>query len=264
MKRNLIIAVIFAVLFVGLCLMSCTCEGNTEKTVFKADCGGNTNEQETLNGCHLNNSCVDCYWFPMANGCYGNEFTENEYFSGCMPPSCVVCGFDCTLVECYGTGKDEGTNYEDRPVRTAVNGVDYTIDSFVVAVDDQVQEFRDGKINWEDLEEFIKIIMLDDAATIRFYVEYTAINELHSAEFVCDFQYGSAGEVFTNFTDGVRIKMGNVTEYVGENNWKSDNIQPGKHMMTAIVNLNAYELMALENMPNWSFTAYAYGEQAEG
>ncbi len=264
MKRNLIIAIFFAVLFVGLCLMSCTCEGNASLTVPKAGCGGTscfTEEGEvTLNGCHVENSCIDCYWFPMANGCYGNEFTSNKYFEGCLPPSCVVCGFDCTLLECYGTGKDEGTNFEDRPVRLAVEGVDYTIDRFIVAVDDEVTEFEDGEINLDDLEQLIKILILREAVTLRFYVEYTALTELHSAEFDCDFLYGSAGEVFTNFNDGAHIKMGNVPEYLGENNWKSDNIKPGKHLMTSIEELNAYELELLKEISNWRFTAYTYGE----
>ncbi|MBR5632907.1 MAG: hypothetical protein IKW68_02925, partial [Clostridia bacterium] len=203
MKRNLIIAIFFAVLFVGLCLMSCTCEGNANLTVFKADCSGNTDDEVTLNGCHVENSCIDCYWFPMANGCYGNEFTANEYFSGCMPPSCVVCGFDCTLMECYGTGKDEGTNYEPRPVRTAIEGVDYTIDNIIVMVDDEVTEFGDGNLDLDDLERVLHLMLLREAVTIRIYVEYTAINELHSAEFSCDFQYRSSADgVFTNFNDG--------------------------------------------------------------
>ena len=100
---------------------------------------------------------------------------------------------------------------------------------------------------------------MQEAVTLEFFVEYTALKELQSVSFECEFQYGAAGEVFKSFDEGVYVKRGNVPSYYGEQNWKSSNIMPGKHILSATIELDAYELIALDNILPWKFVAYTYG-----
>lgn len=261
MKRFWIIFSVIAALFAFLCMGSCNCDNDAELTVGTQGCSGffcyEENGETTLEGCHYKSDKLDCYYFPSACGCYSNEFTDMEYFDGCMLPSCVICGFDLTLLEWYGhTENEEELDIDSREVTAAVEVVDYRIDSFKILVEDELSEFTNGKFNMEDVILFIQGLNLSDVVDIDVYIEYTALTELQSSEFNLNFAYKHD---VGNMSPGIGVKKGNVKAFYGENNYKSRNIKEGKHMIHGTVSLNAYELlnMDLEN-PSWSFTAYKY------
>ena len=249
MKRILIICLFFLSAFGLLCFVSCTCNCDAELET----------EEKTLTGCHIDNSCVDCYWFPGACGKFPNDFSNNAYYVGCSPQSCVVCGFDCTLLECYQQPSEEGNDVETRSVVTAVEGVDYRIDKITFRVDNEIVELDDGDLSIDDIQLLIELLNLKEAVAVHFYVEYTAYTELHSVDLYCDFDYNVIGENLNNFRDSVHAKRGNIGEYYGQDNYRSKNLKPGKHMIYATVSFNAYELLALEGFSNFSFSAYTYG-----
>ena len=247
MKRILIICLFFLSALGILCLVSCTCNDAELET-----------EEKTLTGCHVDNSCVDCYWFPNACGMFPNDFSDHTYYLGCSK-SCVVCGFDCTLLECYQPPAEGGNDEETRSVVPAVEGIDYSVDKITFRVDNEIVELDDGDLSFDDIQLLIELINLKEAATVYFYVEYTAYVELHSVELYCDFDYNAIGETLNSFCDFVHAKRGNVAENYGQKNYKSKNLKPGKHMIHAVVSFNAYELLALEGFSDFSFSACTYG-----
>ena len=55
--------------------------------------------------------------------------------------------------------------------------------------------------------------------------------------------------------------LGNIATYQGQDNRKSKNIQPGKHVINVSVDFNMYELLALEDIANLRLTVYTYSEE---
>lgn len=270
MKRILIITLFFVFAFSALCLVSCDCKNDVSMTVGKQTCSGpfcysSSGEFETLTGCHHQSDCIDCYWFPCAFGCYSNDCTEMKGWEGCAPPSCVVCGFDLTLLECYGDDGAHGTDEETRHVKPAKKGVDYRIDSIKVVVNDDLEtlkEFVAGDLNMSEMDDFlmeiVALINLKEATKVDFYVEYTALTELNKVEFGVDIIY--KGYDWKNYTNGAYAEAGNIIN-LGQENLKSQNIPVGKHFLHATVSLNVYELLQFDGFSNIKFVAYAYEEE---
>ena len=272
MKRIVVISAIGAIALFLLLATSCTACGCTCDTVeggpaFTQTCSplspGSPTPTPSEGGCgglHVTCDCLDCYWFPMLCGCYPNELSTNAYFGNCAMPSCVVCGYDLTFLECYGSSTPEGTDVDNRAVRDAIEGQDYRIDSFRIIVNDEAQELDDGRFTSEDIRLLIGLINLKELVTVEIYVEYTALTELHSATLAGEFDYGSAGEIISNFTDGFEVVRGNVKERYGEKNMHSKNLQPGKHMIHTVFSLDTYECLALEDITFIEMTAKAYSD----
>lgn len=259
MKRILIITSFFVLIFGLLCVTSCACDCNETITVENT----NTGQPETFEGCY--NSCIDCYWYPKMCGCYENDL-QNDYFRGCMPSSCVVCGCDLTLLECYRKSDDKGTDVETRQITAAAEDVNYVIDKMTVIVNGNVKEFYDVGMNWDDISDailkFISLMNLETAAQVEFHIEYTALTELHSAEFEAYFEYNDVMDMLNNTLKKVSVKQGNGDKsYAGESNLKSKNIQPGKHIMSVTASLNMYEVIGLKDISNAIFSAKAYVEE---
>lgn len=269
MKRNLVILLICVIVFFTMCLSSCTIDLcvcgqlDTEAELTVLNCNMCSDHPTTIKGCHFENDCIDCYWFPFLCGCYGNDFTGNEEIgkASCPIPSIVFCGFDFTLLECYGTNlekKDHNTDIETSNVVEATEGVDYTIDRVVIRVNDEDIELGKNFSIEANIETLLSLIMLQSEVEIKYFVEYTALKELHSVELNCEFEYDSMADFSKNFTRKVNVKAGNIQETYGEPNYKSENIKPGKHIITATASLNMYEILALEDMTNFYFRAYGY------
>lgn len=267
MKRALVILSVFVGLFVFLCITGCSCgncDFDTDATMDVAtysclECD-RSNGVETLNGCHLVCDSLDCYWFPTACGCYENDFSENPYYQCISCPSLVVFGCDVCMTECYGdSGASRGTDIEKRQTVLADEGVDYVIDKMTVNVDNHTYELSNGEINMEDFKTFIELINLEKAVSVDFYIEFTVLNELHSAIFSGEFVYDSYLD--NGFPKGFKKGLGNIDTYQGEENRKSKNIAPGKHILTAKVEMNLYELLSFEDIKNVGLTAYVYGEE---
>ncbi|MBE6558511.1 MAG: hypothetical protein E7661_05830 [Ruminococcaceae bacterium] len=233
-------------------------------TVSKQTCDGffcyrSSGEVETLTGCHNKNDFIDCYWFPCAFGCYSNDCTELSFWDGCAVPSCVICGYDLTLGECYGDYDVHGTDDDLREVKVAQEGIDYRIDSIKVVVNDDLntlREFLAGNIGFSEfdifLEEVIRLINFKEATKIDYYIEYTALTELNSAEFGIDV-------IYKNSREHIYAKAGNALN-LEQGNFKSYNISAGKHFMHATVSLDVYELLQFVNFSDATFVAYAYEE----
>lgn len=274
MRRFLVIFLIFTLL-ASIILMSscnesdsCTCVKDHRVPTYcggelGVSCVGESCDKEVeVSGCHINNNCIDCYWFPFLFGCYKNDLN-------CMLfPSCVVFGFDFTLLEFYSYNivDMEPTDIEKRNVVKAVEGVDYIIDSVIIMVDDKQVKLNgnhlgQGGLNGENIKDDIStilgLIMLYREAEIKFFVEYTVLTELNLAELHCEFEYDGL-DFSKNLTRSVTTKVGNVPESYGDPNYISKNIKPGKHIITATASLNMYEILALENMTNFYFVAYTY------
>lgn len=277
MKRNLIIACFFVLLFGVLCLGGCDCGSDGEsctgcKTVTAIggkkehcmECGTTScfeagDQEVELNGCYLNNSCIDCFWAPGACGCYENELSmsqkDNSTFVGCVgTPSCVIFGFDFTLLETYEPPVIEDLSIDNRNQVPAIRGEDYTIDRVTVTADfGDFEEFLDGSFNADDFAMFIKkIMMYGENATIYYTVEFTANTELHSAE--CGFLIEYDGYDWNNFSSKAIGRMGNkITQPT-----RDQNIQPGKHVVQASVELDMYEMLQLKNFYGEFFNAVKY------
>lgn len=263
MKRILIIVSFFAVIFGAFCITSCARHESKTITVEKYNMCSGTGRTETFEGRY--NSCSGSYRYTKMCGCYENDL-QSDYFEGCMPSSCVVCGCDLTLMEWYRLTDDNGTDADMRSTATAVEGRDYVINKMTVVVGDHIEEFYDVGMNWDDISDamikFISLINLETAADVEFYVEYTALTELHSAEFSASFVYDGGMSILNNTLKGVRAGMGNADkEYVGQDNYKSKNIQPGKHIISATASFNMYELLALEDITNVYFSVVTYVEE---
>ncbi len=267
MKRTLFISFLFCALFALLCLTSC---GGPDQCVFKCDsitveeyedtgcsCQGKepASKGETkLSGCHIANSCIDCFYFPTACGYYDNDLES---------VSCVVCGWDCTFLECYGDSalKEEKVEYvsnvETRYTVTATEGVDYTVDSMKVSMySGGYQALEDGFdiSDMDDWQSFIGAIsMLNEEVQLQFTLEYTALTELSSTVFYGDIIYD--GYNWSNYTDGFRAVNGNTDSDLR----KDRNIQPGKHIARAVISLNFYEMRQLEDITSITFSATKYG-----
>ena len=277
MKRTLIILSFFVFLFALLCVSGCDCNSDGEgcmgcKTMTAIggkkdkwiDCASTScfeagEEEVELNGCYVNNSWLDCFWAPSACGCYENELSmsqkDNSTFVGCLgTPSCVVCGFDLTLLETYTPPVIEDLSVDKRNQVPAVKGVDYTIDRVRVTADfGDFDVFLDGTFNAEDIAIFIEKIMLyGEDATIYYTVEFTANTELHSAE--CGFLIEYNGYDWNNFSSKAYTTMGNSASSATHDK----NIQPGKHVMRAAVELDMYEMFQLERFYGEFFNAIKY------
>ena len=249
MKRVLIIVSFFAIIFGAFCITSCAKHESKTITVEKYNMCSGTGRTETFEGTY--HSCSGTYRYTGMCGCYENDL-HSDYFEGCMPSSCVVCGYDLTLLEWYRLTDDGGTDADTRSTTTAVEGRDYVIDKMTIVVNDNIEEFYNVGMNWEDIRDaimkFVALINLQSAAEVEFYVEYTALTELHSAEFSATFEYDGAMGMLTNTLKNVKATKGNGSkEYVGQDNYKSKNIQPGKHIISATASLNMYEVLALED-----------------
>ena len=215
-----------------------------------------TGETE-LSGLHIKNGCIDCYWFPTACGSFENNLSGIEV-------SDVRCGFDCTLGECYGEEVygdkriEIVPNVESRQTVTAIENTHYTIDKLSASVYyGELKSFTDDKFTLDDISSLIGLIsMLGEDAEIQITLEYTALTEFHSATFSGDVSYD--GYEWTNYTNYFNVTEGNqsLNEY-----YKADNIQPGKHIINAVLSLNFYELKDLEDITNLVFSAYTYGEE---
>lgn len=259
MKREIIISIIFIAIFICLCMMSCegcsecTCGCDT-LTVDKYESKKDTTPSETvtLSGCHILNSCIDCYWLPTACGIFENDLHGT---------SCVLCGFDCTFLEFYGVSSLEDehiSNVETRSTTYAIEGEDYVIDNFSVAMyDGELKPFTsDDDITFDDLMAIIKLIsMTGEDTEIILTLEYTALTELNHVTFSGDVVYKNYTTM--NDTTGFYVKQGNTDSQT----YKSMNIQPGKHVVFAVMSFDFYELLKLEDINNIQFNAYKYVEE---
>lgn len=266
LKRILIITVFFCALLAILCILSCggpnqcrfACDSLTVAT-YDSCSAESANGTASMQGCHIANSCIDCYWFPTACGNYENDLGT---------VSNVVCGWDCTFGECYGdsalnSSEEESSdftpNIETRSVVEAQEGVHYTVGKMSVRMyDGELKGFEDGSLdNWDDLKSLIGLIsMTGEETEIQLTLEYTALKELSGVVFSGDVIYD--GYNWTNYTHGFNMKDGN-----GANSSETQaklNIQPGKHVINAVISLNFYEMAQLQDITNITFTAYTYSE----
>lgn len=280
MKRNLILIAFFVLLFGVLCLSSCSCgedgdgcfgcmtvsavgtkgcpRGDCFSCMDQKSCFEAGDDVVELNGCYVNNNCVDCFWAPKACGCYENEIstTAKDGSLSCIGvPSCVIFGFDFTLLEFYEPRFDT-PGVEKRKTATAESGADYTVDRITLSSDlGDFAVFTDGDLSGKDLETFIKkIMMYGENAKVYYTVEFTALTELHSAE--CGFQVNYEGYEWNNFTTSGHDQLGNTATPAE----KVLNIQPGKHVMCAVVELDLYEIAKLEGFTGYTFNAMKYVE----
>lgn len=263
LKRLLIIVSFFLVLFAFLCVMGCGSDGCfcgvDSISVGKFDsCKADSFSGETeMSGCHIANSCIDCYWFPFACGHYENDLEGI---------SCVVCGFDCSFVECYGDSsfsetkkdKEQVSNVETRTPVLAQEGIDYTIDDIKCTLYyGELKSFTDDNLDLDDFESLIALVsMWGEETQIQIVLEYTALKELSSVKFKGNCVY--KGYEWTNYTDGFHVTDGNA---LGSTPVKSENIAPGKHYVYATIYLNFYEMTALEDISSIIFEAYTYAEE---
>lgn len=268
MKRALFIVFVFVFLICVTFMTSCACDVCSTLTVKEIDSECNAGPcsryiigEKELEGIHVENSCIDCFWAPFAFGCYSNEMTEaatkphnrfDKYYTDSCP-SCVACGFDFTFFECYGDDhtKFHGSDHDTRKVVQAVNGEHYVIDKFTVVVNDHIEEYEGGLVS--DFAQLIALINLKEAVNIKFYVEFTALTELHSAEFSTTLIY-KENSLEDSFDEGFKTRLGNEST----SSLKSKCIQPGKHIMQGVISLNMYEAMRLEDIPGYVLDVYTY------
>ncbi len=273
MKRNLMIAAVFSAIFLMLCMAGCSggdegcgCGSLTVKTYNKdlCSCSDPVESGKTeLSGCHFENSSIDFYWFPTACGYFGNDLGGI---------SCVACGLDFTFLEFYGDKAVENvvdpedfvSNVEERRVISAVENVDYTVDRVEIRMDEgDFEVFTDGELKLEDFLAFLKsFATVSKEVEIYATVQYTALTELHSVMYNGSFVYDGIGSTFANYASGFKNINGNTVEYNSsvDTVQKSLNIQPGKHVITASVKLNVFELLELKDINNLYFAAKKYAE----
>ena len=264
MKRYLLIALFFVGAFSLLCLWGCggpaQCHcGADSLTVGAYDgCSADSSTGDvTLSGCHLANSCIDCYWFPTACGYYENDLSSTSH---------VVCGWDCTFGECYGdsslkeeAGVEGVPNVETRTQTLAAENEDYTIDDLSVTLYyGELESFKEDHLTLDQFKSILNLIsMWGEETKIQLTLEYTALTELSGVKFQGDVIYD--GYEWTNYTDDFCAVDGNA--YGATDVQRRLNIQPGKHVINAVISLNFYEMKDLEDITNLEFLAYTYAEE---
>lgn len=255
MKRELIIILVFAAILLLICIVGFKgCGGRCDSLTveqFDSKKDLDSNDSATLSGLHIEKDIIDCYWFPTACGYYKNDITGI---------SRVVCGWDCTLTECYGEDQYENKTEdhisieETRATRVAVENEDYRIDSFTVRLyDGELKTFEfDHNVTMDEIVSALKLIsMVAEETEIYLTIQYTAFTDLKNVQLYGDVIY--EGYEWQNYLNSYRTVEGEL----GEDTFKMSNILPGKHVITAVLPFNFYAMVNLEDITvNFSATAY--------
>lgn len=205
-------------------------------------------------GLIIDSALIQTACYPTTCGCAD----KTDDASGCS--TCAICGFDLGTFRCYEAGTEFiESDLETRNIIPAVKGKDYIINSAVAHTEWGyleelgVLEGYGYNITKYDFASFLANVWRGNIESdIYVTICYTNYVELSGVE-------GYAAILFDNSKynrEDCSISKGNGIS--PERPYKSQNIQPGTHYITMVLDLDFFELFRVDGGSTVEFFAEKY------